>query len=46
MNFGITVEYEQVSMKVSVNDNVFTGTAEYSSGLINFSATRVVKGKK
>jgi len=43
ITFNITVEYEYVSIKGSVNDNVFTGTAESSYGLIKFSATRVEK---
>ena len=42
----ITVEYEQVPIKASVKDNLLTGTAASSEGPINFSATRVVKGKK
>ena len=42
----ITVEYEQVPMKASVKDNILTGTADSSAGLISFSATRVVKEKK
>ena len=42
----ITVEYEQVPIRGSVKDSVFTGTAESSSGPIKFSATRVVKEKK
>ncbi|MBE9509508.1 MAG: hypothetical protein IMY71_01415 [Bacteroidetes bacterium] len=42
----ITVEYEQVPIRGSVKDNVFTGTATSPEGPIGFSATRVVKGKK
>ena len=43
MNLGITVEYEYVSIKASVKDNILTGTAASPEGPINFSATRVEK---
>ena len=46
MNFGITVEYEYVSIKASVKDNILTGTAASPEGPVSFSATRVVKEKK
>jgi hypothetical protein len=42
----ITVEYEQVPIKVSVKDNILTGTADSPEGPVSFSATRVVKEKK
>jgi len=46
ITLDITVEYEQIPIKGSVKDNVFSGTATSSEGPISFSATRVVKGKK
>jgi len=36
----ITVEYEQVPIRGSVKDNVFTGTAASPEGPVSFSATR------
>lgn len=41
----ITVEYEQVPIKGSVRENVFTGTAASPEGPVSFSATRVMSSQ-
>ena len=46
ISFKITIEYEQISIKGSVKDNVFSGTATSSEGPVSFSATRVVSNQK
>jgi len=46
ITLDITVEYEQVPIRGSVKDNVFTGTATSPEGPVSFSANRVVSSQK
>ena len=38
----LTVEYNQVSIKASVKNNIFSGTAASPEGPVSFSATKMV----